>query len=293
MSTCTHSRRRKRHVHNLQATVVFAVACTAGAVVAIGVNRGIDRRCAQNGLPVAVARMANRTLPPATATLLPTVATVTSASLVQPESIKDSSTSRPAMQLVQFEKLLPNMPPYFTDDSPSIAVQPRAVPAGVREKTKLVAPTKETLKKETPKPERTEKRRPTCGLVVRISNETLLQRDDDYQLKVTCGDQTQLVVQNMKGRVIFNGAIDTPEQRSLMPMIVRSRVEQLERLLGKSTQHRDDQQFLEQTADVKPAAKPPEPDLDPSDLPGYQHHSAPATAPVEIGRLGVEPIQLR
>lgn len=84
--------------------------------------------------------------------------------------------------------------------------------------------------------------------------ETLLRQDADYQIRLMAGDEMRLVVSDAKGRVVFNDAIDTPEGRSRMPLAVRGRVEQMEKL-------------LERPAAAKPVA--------------------------EIGRLDVAPIEIR
>jgi hypothetical protein len=66
------------------------------------------------------------------------------------------------------------------------------------------------------------------------SAETLVRQDADYQIRLVAGDDMRLVVTDVKGRVVFNDAIDTPEGRSRMPVAVRARVEQMERLLERS-----------------------------------------------------------
>lgn len=66
------------------------------------------------------------------------------------------------------------------------------------------------------------------------ADETLVRQDADYQIRLVAGDDTRLVVTDVKGRVVFNDAIDTPEGRSRMPVAVRARVEQMERLLERS-----------------------------------------------------------
>jgi hypothetical protein len=85
-------------------------------------------------------------------------------------------------------------------------------------------------------------------------DETLVRHDADYQIRLVAGDEMRLVVSDAKGRVVFNDVIDTPEGRSRMPVAVRTRVEQMERL-------------LERPAATKPVA--------------------------EIGRLNTAPIELR
>jgi hypothetical protein len=75
--------------------------------------------------------------------------------------------------------------------------------------------------------------RPASGRVVRLSHETLLRQDPDYQIRLTGGDETRLVVTDSQGRVVFNDTIDTPERRSRMPVSIRGRVEEMERSLER------------------------------------------------------------
>lgn len=71
------------------------------------------------------------------------------------------------------------------------------------------------------------------GRVVQISHETLLRQDPDYQIRLTGGDETRLVVTDAHGRVLFNDTIDTPDRRSRMPVAIRGRVEEMERTLER------------------------------------------------------------
>jgi len=68
-----------------------------------------------------------------------------------------------------------------------------------------------------------------------IADETLVRHDADYQIRLVSGDEMRLVVSDARGRVVFNDAIDTPEGRSRMPVAVRARVEQMERLIERPT----------------------------------------------------------
>jgi len=86
------------------------------------------------------------------------------------------------------------------------------------------------------------------------AEDTLLRQDPDYQIKLSRGDETRLLVLDPHGRIIFNDTIDSPEQRGLVPEAVRQRVAEMERSL-------------------EPASK------------------APAAA--EIGRLDAAPIEIR
>lgn len=67
----------------------------------------------------------------------------------------------------------------------------------------------------------------------RLSAETLLREDDDYQIRLTGGEEMRLVVTDARGDVVFDDAIDTPEARSRMPASVRRRVEDMERALDR------------------------------------------------------------
>jgi hypothetical protein len=58
-----------------------------------------------------------------------------------------------------------------------------------------------------------------------------VRQDADYQIRLTSGDETRLVVSDPKGIVVFNDTIDTPEGRSRMPPVVRERVVAMERML--------------------------------------------------------------
>jgi hypothetical protein len=86
------------------------------------------------------------------------------------------------------------------------------------------------------------------------AEDTLLRQDPDYQIKLSRGDETRLLVLDPHGRIIFNDTIDSPEHRGLVPEAVRQRVEEMERSL-------------------EPASK------------------APAAA--EIGRLDAAPVEIR
>lgn len=71
------------------------------------------------------------------------------------------------------------------------------------------------------------------GRITRLSRETLLRQDADYHIRLTGGEETRLVVTDTHGRVVFNDSIDTPEARSRMPVVVRQRVEDMERALER------------------------------------------------------------
>lgn len=61
--------------------------------------------------------------------------------------------------------------------------------------------------------------------------ETLVRKDADYQIRLTAGDETRLLVTDRLGRLVFDDCIDTPEARSRLPRAVRERVERMERHL--------------------------------------------------------------
>lgn len=94
----------------------------------------------------------------------------------------------------------------------------------------------------------------------RLADETLVRQDPDFQIRLTSGDETRLVVSDAEGRVVFNDTIDTPESRSRIPVSVRDRVTDMERMLEGRPDRRA-------AATTKPTA--------------------------EIGRLDVAPVELR
>ena len=69
------------------------------------------------------------------------------------------------------------------------------------------------------------------GRTMAPADETLVRHDPDFQIKLSRGNETRLVVLDPHGRIIFNDEIDTPERRDLVPVAVRQRVEEMERSL--------------------------------------------------------------
>ena len=63
------------------------------------------------------------------------------------------------------------------------------------------------------------------------TDETLVRHDPDYQIKLSRGDETRLVILDPHGRIVFNDEIDTTENRRLVPQAVRQRVEEMEKSL--------------------------------------------------------------
>jgi len=105
----------------------------------------------------------------------------------------------------------------------------------------------------------------SVATVTQLPDGSLQQRDTDYLVKLTGGDEPKLVVQDGRGRIIFNGPIDTPEQRSLVPPEARSRMEGLERLVAQ-------QEALKAATGVAGAAQPPK---------------------ARIGTLDIRPVEIR
>jgi len=98
------------------------------------------------------------------------------------------------------------------------------------------------------------------GRLRRLADETLVRQDVDYEIRLSRGDKTRLVVSSAAGGVVFDGPIDDPEIRSRVPEAVRGRVAEMERLFEPRA----------------PAA------------------GGPTDRPVaEIGRLDIPPIELR
>jgi len=107
----------------------------------------------------------------------------------------------------------------------------RPATAGLRPTASTLALVRES--RPQPAPGRAEAPAEQPARLARISSETLLRQDADYQIRLTGGEETRVVVTDNQGRVVFNDTIDTPEGRSRMPMVVRQRVEEMEKALER------------------------------------------------------------
>ena len=107
----------------------------------------------------------------------------------------------------------------------------RPATAGLRPTASSLALVRES--RPQPAPDRAEAPAEQPARLARISSETLLRQDPDYQIRLTGGEETRVVVTDNQGRVVFNDTIDTPEGRSRMPMVVRQRVEEMEKALER------------------------------------------------------------
>ena len=65
----------------------------------------------------------------------------------------------------------------------------------------------------------------------RLSDETLVRQDADFEIRLSRGDQTRLMVRDAAGQVVFDGPIDATAERSRVPAAIASRVADMERLL--------------------------------------------------------------
>ena len=113
-----------------------------------------------------------------------------------------------------------------------------APPASSRPATAGLRPTASSLaivRESSPRPTPPRADAPTeqPARLARLSSETLLRQDPDYQIRLTGGEETRVVVTDTQGRVVFNDTIDTPEGRSRMPVVVRQRVEEMEKALER------------------------------------------------------------
>ena len=71
----------------------------------------------------------------------------------------------------------------------------------------------------------------SAGRQLFSTDETLVRHDPDYQIKLSRGNETRLVILDPHGRIVFNDEIDTPDHRRLVPQAVRQRVEEMEKSL--------------------------------------------------------------
>lgn len=74
------------------------------------------------------------------------------------------------------------------------------------------------------------------GVVRRKGANAVFQEDLDYSINLSCTDEKLLTVRTARGKTIFRSVIETPEQRSLIPLTVRDRVEHLEQMLAREMQ---------------------------------------------------------
>jgi len=236
--------RCRRLAHSPQAIALFIAACAAGSIVAVGVNRSIERHLIHaRQIESAKHDAARRVV------------------LKESMPVADDVAQQNVIQFVQWSQLLPTqLPPAAT----AFAL----------------------------KPAKTGKAKPIRGLVIRLSGDTLVQQDTDYQLKLIQGSERRLTVRKLGGRIIFNGAIDTPEQRSRMPLVVRSRVEHMEQLFI------DDPPSLVQSATPKTLVSVAKTTVRQGSLieENFLREQPPAkpVAPdMKIGSLNIEPIELR
>jgi hypothetical protein len=65
----------------------------------------------------------------------------------------------------------------------------------------------------------------------RLADETLVRNDPDFSIRVSRGEDTWLTVSEPGGRVVFQGNIDSAEDRGRVPAAVQDRVVDMEKLL--------------------------------------------------------------
>jgi len=148
-------------------------------------------------------------------------------------------------------------------------------------------PAESVLKLVPQKPAATEPKvavqKPLTVVAVPLAGGGVQQRDADYAIKLTGGSEMRLVVHDARGRIVFNGAIDTPEQRSLVPPAVRGRVAGLEQLLAQQQSARQPVASTASTASTPPTSPT---------TPIAPLQPAP-DAKVRIGTLDISPVEVR
>lgn len=108
-------------------------------------------------------------------------------------------------------------------------------------------------------------RKPAVGvaMVTELPDGSLQHRDADYVVKLSPGPEPRLIVRDARGRIIFNGPCETPEQQSLVPPEVRSRVAGLERFRVRRLDRAGDATGGEAS---RPAARIGALDIDPVEI---------------------------
>lgn len=142
--------------------------------------------------------------------------------------------------------------------------QPRSARPVVRPAGGL-RPTASALAIVTPTPRLPQ----ASGGMRRLGDETLVRNDHDFEIRLSRGEDTRLSVTDAAGRIVFQGGIDAAEDRSRVPVAVRERVADMEKLL----EPRD----ATAATRVVPASATAE----------------PATPATRIGQLDVPPVELR
>jgi hypothetical protein len=108
-----------------------------------------------------------------------------------------------------------------------------------------------------------------AGELRQLGDETLVRHDHDFHIRLSRGDQTHLTVTDPTGRIVFQGGIDAAADRGRVPLPVRARVVDMEKML---------EPWAVAAGHVVPT----------SDV------AAPSAAPVaRIGQLDVPPVELR
>jgi len=110
-------------------------------------------------------------------------------------------------------------------------VEPRGTPAATSAGTAVKSAKPFRPTPAAPVPTTSPTTSPTMSRGQAAAEETLLRQDPDYQIKLSRGEQTRLVVIDARGRILFNDQIDTQDSRGLVPAAVRQRVEEMERAL--------------------------------------------------------------
>lgn len=111
----------------------------------------------------------------------------------------------------------------------------------------------------------------SLGGMPQLGDETLVRHDPDFQIRLARGDETRLTVTDSAGRVVFEGGIDSAADRGRVPVAVRGRVADMEKL------------FETRVADSEPGRVVPASAV-----------GAPAAPPAaRIGHLNVAPVELR
>lgn len=127
-------------------------------------------------------------------------------------------------------------------------------------------PTASTLAIVSPSPRPAS---PVSGMR-QLGEETLVRQDPDVQIRLVRGDETRLTVTDLTGRVVFEGEIDSAADRGRVPVAVRARVADMEKML----EPRDDTDRGRVVTASAVAA--------PADLPAAR-----------IGQLNISPVELR
>ena len=170
-----------------------------------------------------------------------------------------SLSGRPAALSAEDDRPRPAAPAVGADAPAASLAAPPGAPGALRADPPVAPPVADGQRPDDVAPSAHAPLDRAAATAVGASGDaSLVQADADYTIKLTPGAGLRLVVQDRRGRVVFNGPIDTPAQRAKIPLAARPRVESLEQILAKRAPPAATvgQRLASRAATTVPATKP-------------------------------------